>query len=95
MTSSSIHAHLRRSAAFALVVAAGLALTACSHGDARSARLRGNLTPEKMTLHQRHVDVANVRAITANYNKRQVRDDLEEVFLTNRPSRLSRSPISH
>ncbi|MCA9277850.1 MAG: hypothetical protein H6815_03590 [Phycisphaeraceae bacterium] len=72
------------------------ALVGCSSsGDARSGKLRSNLTPELATLNQRSVDIANERAYTKNLNWRQARDDWESIWLLDRPARLTLFPMTH
>lgn len=90
------HSSRVRALLAASAIAGVTALVGCgSHGDARSAKLRNNLTPELSTLNQRKVDIANERAYTKNVNYRQARDDWESIWLLDRPARMTLFPMTH
>jgi hypothetical protein len=85
-----------RHASLALVLVAGAAafLSGCgSTGTtAQHQAVRGNLTPELLTLSRRPVDSDNIATRGFNYNRRMMADDLSRALLLNRPSRLSMYP---
>ena len=56
----------------------------------RDAAVRGNPTPELETLSQRPIDVDNRQALTMDENLRMANEDLNHLFLLDRPSRLAR-----
>lgn len=86
-----------RPAGLALALVAGLAATllsgCASSGTTRQHQsVRGNLTPELITLSRRPVDSDNILTRMVNYNRRMMADDLSRGMLLNRPSRLSMYP---
>jgi hypothetical protein len=87
----------RRLRSLALISVAGIfggALVGCETDPfSRDAMLRGNLTPELLTLHERHVDSDNAVAITFNENLRMFSEDLGRAAYWDRPSRLTREPV--
>jgi hypothetical protein len=83
---------IRCCAALALLA---LPLAACSSNTAagRDAEVRANLTPELHTLSQRPVDVDNRQLLTMDEDLRMANEDLQHLFLLDRPSRLNRARI--
>lgn len=74
------------------LAAAGLAVAGgCTTDD----QVRRNLTPELQTLTQRPADVKNGMALTSNENWRMFWEDLGRVWLFDKPSSLSPTPIPH
>jgi ABC-type phosphonate transport system ATPase subunit len=90
---------LRRCArAAALVVPVVLVggLVGCGSGKSTSASaIRGDLTPELSTMHQRPADISNEFAHMSNANWRMMRRDFIRGAHWDRPSRLSVTPIPH
>jgi hypothetical protein len=71
-------------------------LVGCSGGDtaaSRDAMVRSNPTPDLDTLYQRPVDVDNRLTLTFDENWRMVQEDWGRVWLTDRPSRLTRERV--
>jgi hypothetical protein len=66
-----------------------------SAGDRRYRQIRGNLTPELRTLHERKVDQQNAIALTFDENGRMFNEDWGRFWMTDHPSRLSPEPIPH
>lgn len=63
--------------------------------DSQYAAVRADLTPELMTLAERPVDVDSQRAVTFNTNWRILWQDLNRMWLLDRPSRLTPEPMAH
>ncbi len=59
----------------------------------RDSAIRANLTPELATLTDRPVDLSNEYALMANENSRMILSDLSRAWYTDRPSRLSKTPL--
>ncbi len=75
---------------------AAVALAGCGSSNtaaARDSKVRGNLTPELMTLSQRPVDVDNRVVLSSDENLRMANEDLIRMWYLDRPSRLSRTRI--
>lgn len=78
------------------VSVAALVLAGCSSSNtaaARDSKVRGNLTPELMTLSQRSIDVDNRVVLSTDENLRMANEDFIRMWFFDRPSRLSRTRI--
>lgn len=83
----------------ASALAAAAVLSGCSSrnvppGESITA-IRGNLTPELMTLWQTQDDVDNRIAITSDENWLMFTQDLGRAFFFDKPSRLTPEPIAY
>jgi hypothetical protein len=80
--------------AFAAAGALAL-LSGCYSNTAagRDAKVRNNLTPELETLSQREIEVDNRQTLTIDENLRMANEDLNRMWLLDRPSRLNRIRI--
>mgnify|MGYP000001381065 CR=1 FL=1 len=76
------------------IALAACAFGACS-GDRQLRSVRGNLSPNLSTLHQRPVDVGNMVALTNDTNGRMVWADYFRAAHLDRPSRLTPEPMPH
>ncbi|MCA3003821.1 MAG: hypothetical protein LW650_11435 [Planctomycetaceae bacterium] len=88
----------RRSAvvvSMGLVASATLFAGGCETSAQRAQlnEVRGNPTPELVTLHQRQDDVDNALTTTFDTNLRALPQDLGRMWLLDRPSRLTPDPI--
>ncbi len=77
----------------AMLLGAAASMSGCMFtGDSQLNEVRSDPSPNIDTLHQRPVDVDNAMVVTADENGRMFWEDLGRVWLTDRPSRLSREP---
>jgi hypothetical protein len=85
----------KRTIAAACGLVSALALTGCSSSgpSGRDAAVRANPTPELQTLQQRPIEVDNAMTLTFDENLRMAWQDLGRMWLTDRPSRLTRERI--
>lgn len=79
----------------AVTVASALIAGGCSSNTAagRDAKVRGNLTPELLTLYQRPIDADNRITLTWDENLRMANEDFGRLWLYDRPSRLARERV--
>ncbi|HMN40527.1 MAG TPA: hypothetical protein PKE29_06740 [Phycisphaerales bacterium] len=76
-----------------LLLGALASLSGCMFtGNEQLDEVRSDPSPNLDTLHQRPVDVDNAMVVTFDENGRMFWEDLGRVWLTDRPSRLSREP---
>ena len=80
-----------------LAAAAGavIVLGGCATENGTHSKVVHNLSPEMLSLTHRPVDAQNKTSLTWNADKRMIWNDLSRAALTDRPSRLSKSPIPH
>ena len=72
---------------------AGLgSLSGCGTGDSRLDEVRADPSPNIDTLYQRPEDIDNTMTVTFDENFRMFWQDLGRVWMTDRPTRLSREP---
>ena len=83
----------------ALLLTSAAGLSGCSlfigSGDDRLDAVRSDPSPNIDTLYQRPVDVDNAMVVTFDENGRQFWQDMGRVWLTDRPTRLTREPSLH
>lgn len=80
----------RPAALLAATVLGGMALTGCQSNpeDVSYGAIKRNLTPELITMHERHVDADRNIAVANNQNMRMLFEDLGRFFNVDHPSRL-------
>ena len=86
---------MRTSAAFRVLgvaAAAACVLAGCSSGS-QYEQVKSDPTPNLDTLLQRPEDVDNSMVVTFDENGRMFWQDMGRLWLTDRPSRLTREPI--
>jgi hypothetical protein len=71
-----------------------IALGGCSHGDPNYNDVRWNISPDLMTLDKRPVDVDRDLGYSFDTNYRMFWGDLTRAALVDRPSRLTREPLT-
>jgi hypothetical protein len=77
----------------ALLMAAVASLSGCMFtGDKQLDEVRSDPSPDLDTLHQRPADVDNAMVVTFDENGRMFWEDMGRLWLTDRPSRLTREP---
>jgi hypothetical protein len=77
----------------ALLLVAGASMSGCMFtGDPQLDEARSDPSPNLQTLHQRPTDVDNAMVVTFDENGRMFWEDMGRLWLTDRPSRLSREP---
>jgi len=83
----------------ALLAAAAVGtLVGCSTGDYNEEladEVRGDLSPELDTMHERPTDVKNRHALTVDENLRLLNEDMARLLLLDRPSILAEHPMPH
>lgn len=81
--------------AASVVAVAGLA--GCSSGPLakRDAQVRAQTSPELETLSQRPIDVSNTQTLVSDENLRMANEDMNRLWLMDRPSRLARWRMPH
>ncbi|MBK9188429.1 MAG: hypothetical protein HUU18_09925 [Phycisphaerales bacterium] len=88
-----------RTAVLVLASLATLTLAGCaSPGPGHAAdrrKVKENLTPELLTLNERHIEVENRLLVGFNTNMRMFWSDLSRASHTDRPSRLTPGPMPH
>jgi hypothetical protein len=87
--------HRRRSVLLSGLFIAGTAmLGGCFFtGNERLDAVRADPSPNIDTLYQRPEDIDNAMVVTFDENGRMFWQDLGRVWLTDRPSRLTREPM--
>lgn len=88
-----------RAAVLVLASLATLTLAGCaSPGPSHAAdrrKVKANLTPELLTLNERHIEADNRLLVGFNTNMRMFWADLARATYTDRPSRLTPGPMPH
>ncbi|MCC6229448.1 MAG: hypothetical protein IT432_09495 [Phycisphaerales bacterium] len=83
----------------ALLAAAAVGtLVGCSTSDYNEELaddIRGDLSPELDTMHERPTDVKNRHALMVDENLRLLNEDMARLLLLDRPSILSEHPMPH
>lgn len=75
--------------ALAVVIPAALLLGACTSNEKYEA-IKADPTPTLLTLHERPEDADNAWTVSRNENWRMFWQDMGRVWMTDRPSRLTR-----